>query len=119
MGKVKLTQGDIEGTLNLLQNGVSEEEAAGVFNNAAVAAVKEKRYDDAIRLYENALRALKTDKLKHIVYFNLGLSHRRKGNTNKALENIRRALEFKPDYQKAINQLDQIEGSIQKLVKRL
>ena len=115
MGKVKLTQGDIEGALDLLQNGVSEEEAAGVFNNAAVAAVKEKRYDDAIRLYENALRALKTDKLKHIVYFNLGLSHRRKGNTNKALENIRRALEFKPDYQKAINQLDQIEGSIPKV----
>ena len=113
MSRVKLSQGDIEGALDLLQNGVSEEEAAGVFNNAAVAAVKDRRFQDAIKLYENALRALKTDTYKHIVYFNLGLSHRRVGNTSQAIENIKRSLEFKPDFEKAINQLDQIQDKIQ------
>ena len=59
MSRVKLSQGDIEGALDLFQNGVSEEEAAGVFNNAAVAAVKDRRFQDAIKLYENALQSAK------------------------------------------------------------
>ena len=110
MGKVKVSQGDLEGALGLLQKSASEEEAAGYFNNAAVIAVKNGDSKHAIELYETALKALKTDKLKHIIFYNLALSYRRVGSNQEAVKFTKRALKYKPDYDKAKRQLNQLEG---------
>ena len=112
MGKVMISKGDLEAALNLIQKSASEEEAAGYFNNAAVIAVREKRdYKEAIKLYEMALRTLKTDKLKPLIYFNLALSHKRDGDLPEASKLFKRALKYKPDYTKAIKHLKQIEST--------
>ena len=84
------------------------EEEAGYFNNAAVVAVKAGKFKEAIKLYETALKSLKTDKLKHIIYYNLGLSHRRDGNIPEATKMMKRAIKYKPDYEKAKKQLEQL-----------
>ena len=111
MGKVKVSQGDLEGALGLLQKSASEEEAAGYFNNAAVIAVKNGDSKHAIELYETALKALKTDKLKHIIFYNLALSYRRVGSNEEAVKFTKRALKYKPDFDKAKRQLSQLENT--------
>lgn len=116
MGQIKLELGQVEEALDLFKNSVSEDEAAGFFNNAAVAAVREQKLDVALDLYQNALRALKTNRLKPLIFFNIALSHRRLGQTKLAVEALQKALRFDPDYEKARQQLDQI-NQIEKLKK--
>ena len=108
IGQIKLEQGHIEEALDLFKNSVSEEEAAGFFNNAAVKSVRDGNPQQALKLYETALKALKTDKLKPLIYFNIALSHRRLGNIDNALESIKSSLQYDGQYEKARSQLEQL-----------
>jgi tetratricopeptide (TPR) repeat protein len=54
------------------------------------------------------LKALKTDKFKPLIYFNISLSHRRLGNIDEALESIRSSLRYDENYEKARSQLEQL-----------
>ena len=53
VGKIKLAKGDVDGALELFKKSASEEEAAGYFNNAAVFAVKERKFDHSVKLCED------------------------------------------------------------------
>ena len=94
-------QGDIEGALQIIQGGASEEEVASLFNNAAITAVKKSQFEDAIKLYDLALKSLKSDSLKHAIYFNLGLCYIKENKRFDALESVTKALSLKPDFAKA------------------
>ncbi len=104
IGKIKLAQGHVEEALELFKQSASEEEAAGYFNNAAIFSVKNQRYDEAINLYKTALKALKTNNLKAVVYTNLGLAYKKAQNFSKAESMIDRALKYNSNYDKAIEQ---------------
>ncbi len=106
MGRIKLEIGEVEEALQLFKNSVSEDEAAGFFNNAAVAAVRDNKPEQALKLYETAMRALKTDRLKPLIHFNIALSHRRLGHNDFAVKHLKKALHFDPQYEKAQAQLD-------------
>lgn len=108
MGQIKLEMGQVEEALNLFKNSVSEDESAGFFNNAAVAAVREGKPEQALKLYETAMRALKTNRLKPLIHFNIALSHRRLGDNESAVKHLKKALQIDPNYEKARVQLDQI-----------
>jgi len=117
MGRIKLEIGEVEEALSLFKNSVSEDEAAGFFNNAAVAAVRDQKPEQALKLYETAMRALKTDRLKPLIHFNIALSHRRLGHNEDAVKHLKKALRFDPQYEKAQVQLD-IIASLTEPVKR-
>lgn len=104
IGKIKLAQGHVEEALELFKQSASEEEAAGYFNNAAIFSVRNHRYDEAIKLYKTALKALKTNKLKAVVYTNLGLAYKKKQDLTKAEAMIDRALKYDSQYEKAKEQ---------------
>ncbi|HYX36975.1 MAG TPA: tetratricopeptide repeat protein [Oligoflexus sp.] len=108
MGQIKLEMGEVEEALNLFKNSVSEDESAGFFNNAAVAAVRDGKPEQALKLYETAMRALKTNRLKPLIHFNIALSHRRLGDTESAVKHLKKAMQIDPNYEKARVQLDQI-----------
>jgi tetratricopeptide (TPR) repeat protein len=108
MGQIKLEMGQVEEALNLFKNSVSEDESAGFFNNAAVAAVRDGKPEQALKLYETAMRALKTNRLKPLIHFNIALSHRRLGDNESAVKHLKKALQIDPNYEKAKVQLDQI-----------
>lgn len=108
MGQIKLEMGAVEEALNLFKNSVSEDEAAGFFNNAAVAAVRDGKPEQALKLYETAMRALKTNRLKPLIHFNIALSHRRLGSNDAAVKHLKKALQFDPNYEKAKVQLEQL-----------
>ncbi len=108
IGQVRLEQGHFEEALELFRSSVSEEEAAGFFNNAAVKAVRDQKLVEALKLYETALKAVKTDKLKPLIYFNIALSLRRLGRDAEAGKYLKRCLHYNPQFDKAKVQLDQI-----------
>lgn len=108
MGQIKLEMGAVEEALDLFKNSVSEDEAAGFFNNAAVAAVRDGKPEQALKLYENAMKALKTNRLKPLIHFNIALSHRRLGDNDSAVKHLKKALHFDPSYEKARAQMEQI-----------
>ncbi|MDQ3234548.1 MAG: tetratricopeptide repeat protein, partial [Pseudobdellovibrionaceae bacterium] len=117
MGQVHLATGKVEEALELFKGSMSEEESAGFFNNAAVHAVREGKIEEAITLYNTALKALVTDKLKPFIYFNLALSHRRLGQAEDAVKCLKRALHYNPGYEKARVHLDSILKPVRKLQK--
>jgi tetratricopeptide (TPR) repeat protein len=102
LGLVRLSEGDVNAALDLLKNSASEEEAASFFNNAAIHAAKQGKLEESLRLYETALKALRTDKLKPIVYFNIALAYEKLGRTDDALKHIKRVLKYVPTHEKAL-----------------
>ncbi len=117
MGQIKLEMGQVEEALNLFKNSVSEDEAAGFFNNAAVAAVRDGKPEQALKLYETAMRALKTNRLKPLIHFNIALSHRRLGHNDDAVKHLKKALQMDPNYEKARVQLEQLTTRAEPLKK--
>ena len=109
LGVTLLDEGDANAALKLFKQSLSEEEAAGFFNNAAVQAVRRGETEKSLRLYETAMAALRSDKLKPLVHFNIGLAHRRLGHIDEALREFHAALKFDPGYQKAQQQIEEID----------
>lgn len=108
MGKIHLEQGRLEDALDMFQGSASEEEAAGFFNNSAVYAVRCGKFEEALRLYKTALKALKTNKLKPLIYFNIALSHHRLDQDDEAIECLKKSLHFDENYEKAKTKMDEI-----------
>lgn len=109
LGKIMLDEGAVNSVLELFKNSVSEDEVAGFFNAAAVSAVKDNKLGEALDLYETALRALITPKLKPRILFNIALTQRRLHNLNKAKKSLEEALLIDPNFQKGIRQKIEIE----------
>jgi tetratricopeptide (TPR) repeat protein len=118
LGILKLEEGDANGALELLKKSMSEEEAAGHFNNIAVQAVRQGRYDESLKFYQVALQALQTNKFKPQVHFNIGLAHRRLGNLEAARDSLNEALSFDAGYVKAIDQLEEVERLLQRQARQ-
>ena len=108
--EILVGEGNIEGALQIIQSGASEDEAASLFNNAAVTAVRNNRFDDAIRLYDLALKALQSDNLKHAIYFNLGLCYMKKNHKSLALESVTKALSLNLIMQKLNEYMNLLEN---------
>jgi tetratricopeptide (TPR) repeat protein len=108
VGMVRIDQGRLEDALELFKGSASEEEAAGYFNNAAVIAVRDGKFQQAVRLYYTALKALKTNKLKPRIYFNIALTLRRMGMDEEAMKALKRTLHYDPGFEKAQAHVDDI-----------
>ncbi len=109
LGQIALDQGDLAAATDLLSNSCTEDEAAGFFNNAAVQATHSGKPEHALSLYETALKALKTDRLKSAVYYNIALTHCDLKNHKEALKAISHALKLDPEFEKAIKLKEKIK----------
>jgi tetratricopeptide (TPR) repeat protein len=109
LGQIALDQGDLVAASDLLGNSCSEDEAAGFFNNAAVQATRSGKPEHALSLYETALKALKTDRLKSAVYYNIALTQCDLKNNKEALKAIGQALKLDPDFEKAVKLREKIK----------
>ena len=110
MGEVLLSEGDANAAVDFLKNSASEEEAAGLFNNAAVHAARSARLEESLRLYQLALQVLHTDKLKPSIYFNVALALDRLSMYEEAMKCIRRCLKYDPRHQKALREKSRLEA---------
>ena len=108
--KVCLASGNIDAALDIVQTSLSEEEAAGFFNNSALRASREGKFEEAIHLYKVALKALKTNKLKHLLHYNISISYERMGDLEKSIKSLKASLEVNSAYQKAQDRLERLQA---------
>lgn len=114
LGKIKLDEGDSNALVDLFSAHSSEAETAGFFNNSAVQAVREGKFEESLRLYEIALKALKTDRFKAQIYFNIALNYRRLNRLDEAQKAAKRAIKYDEGFDKAKKQLAEIEAAMTK-----
>ncbi|MBC7659447.1 MAG: tetratricopeptide repeat protein [Chitinophagaceae bacterium] len=112
VGRIKLAQGELEEAVMFFKSAVSEDEAAGFFNNAAVQSARTGVFADALKLYESALQTLKTDRLKPTIFFNIALTHVRLNDTEGAIKALKRALHYDPNHDKALTLMEKISAAI-------
>ncbi len=113
MGQIALDEGDMTAAANLIGNSCSEDEAAGFFNNSAVHASKSGKPEQALSLYETALKALKTDRLKPAVYYNIALTHCDMKQPKEALKAISYALKIDAAFEKATRLREKIKKEME------
>ena len=100
----EFASGNEDKAVEFFQQSLSEEEIASTFNGIGIVAVKDERHREAIRFYEIAEAALKTDRYRHMICFNLALAYKYQRDFEKALLYLNTALKLKPDYDKALRQ---------------
>lgn len=110
-GQIYLEQGEVDSALQLFKESLSEDEAASIFNNVAVARVQENDMESALKLYETALKSLRTDKYRSQVYFNTALCYFRMGDMKAAERHVRRCLRADPEFSKGQALAKKIEAA--------
>jgi tetratricopeptide (TPR) repeat protein len=94
--------------LDILMEGISEEETAGYFNNIGVSKVKAGDFKSAIQLYETAIQGLKSNLLKSVVFYNIGLALKKEGKFEDAKRAFQESLNLNPDNEKSKSNLAQL-----------
>lgn len=112
LGEVHISEGDAEAAIDLFRSNLSEEESAGVFNNAAVQAVNKGDLDKGLQLYDSAYKCLKTDKYKAKVLFNVALAQKKSGKFEESHKVLKHVLEIDPSFIKAKRQLIAVEAEL-------
>ena len=99
-------RGDLEGALHMI--AVAESLAPDYAEVPAIKGLIVKRsgdLDEGIRLMESAIEVDPRSEMAHQTHNNLGLAYLDKGECEKAIGALRRSLEVKPDYHRAIYNL--------------
>ena len=108
MGKLAFKEGDISLAAKFLAETKNGTELARDFNNMAIAFVAQGQHDKGIEIYHNALKVL-SDKAKlHLLYYNLGLAWRKKGDLNLAFKELSTSFLSEPTYEKAYSSLAKV-----------
>lgn len=92
---------DAQRSIEIFRSTLSEDEIASFFNNAGVTFINKQDFESGIRFYEIALKALQTDTYVHRILFNKALALKKQGALETALEEMRKVIEIKPDFEKA------------------
>lgn len=108
LAQIALSEGDATAAVDLLVNCCTEEESAGFFNNAAVAAKRAGHNEKALQLYESAMKSLKTNKLRPLIFFNIALVYYDTKNYEQAAKAIKQALRIDKKYEKALRLQEKI-----------
>ena len=94
-----------EGDLSLAEQLIAETEAgdemARVFNNMAISQIANGDFDAGISTYRNAMRLLSDKARMHLLYYNMGLAYKKKGELTKAFQSFAESYTIAPDYEKA------------------
>ena len=97
--------------LDLFGNSCTEDEVAGFFNNSAVQASKSGKPEDALKLYQSALKALKTNRYKTAVHYNIALAYVDLKQFKEALNAVNSALKFDKKHDKSLRLKEKLEKS--------
>jgi len=110
MGKSLLMSGEINHALPFLKELSGPEEAASVFNNAAVLCMRNGRHDDGFNLYKIAIKAVgSNDSVLAKLCFNLGIGYHRLHDNDHAKKCFAVAIKLDPAYERARQNLLQLE----------
>lgn len=106
--KVRIEKGELSGLASELSKTHSEEELVRLLNTAGVKLSKDDKVEEAIAIYQDCLKVIKTDEYAGKVHYNIALGLQRLNRSKEALSHAKLATIHLPGLEKA-----------QALVKRL
>lgn len=102
MGKCLLMEEHVNQALEMVREIANPSELASMFNLAAVMTIRKGAFDQGMRLYESALKAIgKSSGLAARLMFNKGVGYRRMQNEKDAMECFKESLKLDPKFEKA------------------
>lgn len=112
MGKALFSQGKFSKAVGFLRETEKAAEMSSYFNNLGIALVRQKRYQEAARLYINALNMLPSHEKEYLLLFNIGLSFKKDFNLEKAAGFFKSSSEKKLGFQKALTNLREVYENV-------
>ncbi|MEZ4741711.1 MAG: hypothetical protein R3B45_04570 [Bdellovibrionota bacterium] len=113
LSKCLLLEGDINEALVLLKTFSSSLELASVFNDAAIISIHSGKYDEGLKLYKAAIKALK-DKNQIIakLLFNIGIAHFKLNDLEQAYKFFKYSMEKDSSFESAVHNVRVCERQI-------
>ncbi len=94
-----------EGNYSLAQQLISQtengNELARTFNNLGISHVSHNEFDEAVHTYQHAMALLGDKARLYLLYYNLGLAYRKKGDFAESFEALAQAYVSEPSFEKA------------------
>ncbi|MBI4827756.1 MAG: tetratricopeptide repeat protein [Nitrospinae bacterium] len=95
IGEIYLASGEENKAAAAFKSSLSIVESVHVYNRLGIALRRKKRYDEAIKEYQKALKVAPNDEA---IYYNMGRAWLEMGDYAKAEESLARALELDADF---------------------
>jgi tetratricopeptide (TPR) repeat protein len=102
LGKIAFARGLLDEASEHFVRAGHCDELASYFNQMAIALVNQKRYKDALFIYQNALKVLPSRDKHHFIHYNIGLAQKKRGALLEAAESFATSLRLSPSYEKAL-----------------
>jgi len=105
-----LTEEEIDQSIKIFAEPLSEAEVAAFLNTAGIHALNQNRFEDALKLYQAALVHLTDKLLKASVHYNLGLANRKHNKNDQAIVAFQECLKLNPDHPHASAHIEALSG---------
>lgn len=111
-GKSLFAQGEFKKAFKFIKNTENADEMATYFNNLAIALRQQNRFEEAVRLYMNALHMLPDFKKEFQLLFNIGLAYKKDNAMPIAAAFFKTSAEREPDFAKATVNLKEVHRTL-------
>jgi tetratricopeptide (TPR) repeat protein len=100
-GKIALKKGDLSLAAQLLSETQNGDEIARFYNSLGISMVAKGDFDKGIETYQSAIKILSNKAKTHLLFFNLALAYRKKGDTSNELGYFCESYVAEPSFEKA------------------
>lgn len=109
VAEVQVKQKDYDGIIATLKQTHNDKDMVSFLNNAGIKLSKGDDVPGAINMYTTALQHLTDSKYLYAVHYNLGIAYKKISDRESAVKHLRIAIQQKPDFDKAIASLKELE----------
>ncbi len=111
LAKVAIQEGDYDTAMQQLQGTHDQKELVQLLNNEGVRLSHVNDINAAIAMYQKCIQIIGGEHpYVYALYFNMGLAYHKLHDKPNAITAFRKALELKPDFEKAANALSKLEA---------
>jgi tetratricopeptide (TPR) repeat protein len=110
LAKVAIQEGDYDTAMKQLQGTHDQKELVQLLNNEGVRLSHENDIAAAIAMYQKCIKIIGENPFIYALHFNLGLAYNKQHDKANAILAFRKALELKPDFEKAASALSKLEA---------
>lgn len=112
MAVLALKEGDLSLAEQLIAETENGDELASAFNSLAIFRVAKGEFDVGIETYKNAIRLLADKARLHLLFYNLGLAYRKKGDLAAGFQELARSYIHDPSFEKAYASLARVHQEL-------
>ncbi len=109
LSKVALKEGDYAEALKQLKGTHDQKELIQIFNNEGLKRSHEDDAAGAVGMYLSSIPLIGEHPYAYVLYYNLGLTYLKLHDQTNARQAFTKALELKPDFEKAATALSRLE----------